>query len=347
MQRKPFYQVDRSAWLFNPVQPGPEEEVRQWCLHELLRCYGVDIRRIKTECEVKVGRRYHRADIVIHDADNNPYCVIECKALKERKHEDAMEQAISYAMAGKGQPRFVMYTNGNEWRVKRRAENGWISVLDLPDFGDESPDKTFIDVSDSFTHLYPVLYWLDQSVPSKFASKYFGALQILINSNNLVFGGTNQDLLFIADNICRALSHVREQNSYAAEKIRTAYEYIRRITVERGGEMPEFLPGDPRQIANEARYSISKLIKKMDGEQGMDLQVMRVSMTLLSYFSNMNGPFTYSNIESDIQHNLRAYLELGLAKNFNLTLPKISDTDGVGTLRAISETAWNTHLKSR
>jgi hypothetical protein len=118
MNRRPFYKVEKSAWLFTPSNPGPEEEVRQWCLHELLRCYGAEIGKIVTEWPVKIGRSPHRADIVILNAHNAPYCVIECKELKHKKHEAAMKQAVSYAKAGNGKAQFAICVfRGNQSSV--------------------------------------------------------------------------------------------------------------------------------------------------------------------------------------------------------------------------------------
>lgn len=344
MQRKSFYQVDRSAWLFNPAQPGPEEEVRQWCLHELLRAYGVDIRRIKTECKVKVGRKYHRADIVIHDAENNPYCVIECKALGDKKLGAAMDQAISYAQAGKWKPQFALSTNGESWLIKRKLGDTWLSVLDLPDLRSSKADKEFVKVSDSFLELYPVTYWLDKVVPAKYAAAYFGAIQHTMNSHNMVFGGTDPDLVFIADIVCRALSKVRKQKEYATDKMRAVYECVRRFATAHGDDMPPFQSADPRQIAGEVEYAISKQIEGLKDTGGMDLQILRLTKAFLSYFSGMHGPFIYKDVDADIQHNLRSYLEMGLAINFNSTLPPIADAEEVRTVHTISGSAWNTHL---
>lgn len=56
--RMSLYEVSIRAWLFrqstdrNPqpdLESMPEEHVRQWCLHELIRAYGISICRLNVE----------------------------------------------------------------------------------------------------------------------------------------------------------------------------------------------------------------------------------------------------------------------------------------------------------
>lgn len=142
--REIFYTVDQKAWLFtvqaeDAERGKPEENVRQWCIYELLRSYGVLINNVKIECPVRVGTRTHRADIVVMREDR-PYIVIECKSRRTRKHEEAMNQAISYATASDMNAEFAVYTNGDVWWVRRRVKDVWVPIPDLPTFRGGAPE---------------------------------------------------------------------------------------------------------------------------------------------------------------------------------------------------------------
>jgi hypothetical protein len=66
VEKKVFYKVSEDAWLFrdatvergsNDTKWTPHEEaVRQWCVQELIRVYGVRIDHVEVERPVKVAR---------------------------------------------------------------------------------------------------------------------------------------------------------------------------------------------------------------------------------------------------------------------------------------------------
>ena len=99
-----FYTIPESAWLFqsqisqrrteDKKWSNVEESVRQWCIHELIRSYGVRIDCIEIERLVKVARerRPHRIDVVVL-RDGSPYVVVECKSRRIKSLDAAKEQA--------------------------------------------------------------------------------------------------------------------------------------------------------------------------------------------------------------------------------------------------------------
>jgi len=94
-----YYEVPESAWMFRDASAArpstdakwspAEESVRQWCLYELIRTYGVRIDCLEVERQVKVARerKPHRADIVVL-RDGQPYVVIECKSRRIKTLDD-------------------------------------------------------------------------------------------------------------------------------------------------------------------------------------------------------------------------------------------------------------------
>jgi hypothetical protein len=141
-----FYTVPEDAWLFRTSVPSPdsdgqrspcEEAVRQWCLHELIRGYGVRVSCLEIERRVKVARerRPHRANIVVL-RDGRPYVVVECKAREVKGLDSAADQAQTYASLADMQCTYAVATNGHEWRVHRIVDGAWLPVADLPSFAD-------------------------------------------------------------------------------------------------------------------------------------------------------------------------------------------------------------------
>ena len=141
----PFYEIPEDAWLFRQAAQGrgetdrrwrtPEERIRQWCLHELIRAYGVSVCDLQIERPIRVARerRSHRADIVVLRA-GKPLVVVECKSARVKNLDAAMKQATNYADLSDVRATFAAGTNGTKWFVKRRIGDLWVEVADIPDF---------------------------------------------------------------------------------------------------------------------------------------------------------------------------------------------------------------------
>ena len=102
--RLSFYSPPRAAYLFASklsAQGGAnerEEPVRQWCAFELMRAYGIMIVDLSFEEEVRVGSKIYRIDILVR-RNGLPWIVVECKEPKHKKHDEGLDQAVSYAGA--------------------------------------------------------------------------------------------------------------------------------------------------------------------------------------------------------------------------------------------------------
>lgn len=341
MTRLPFYKVDKVAWLFTPANPGPEEEVRQWCLHELLRCYGVEIGNIVTEWPVKVGRSPHRADIVIFTAPDKPYCVIECKEPGHKKHEVAINQAISYARAGNGKAQFAIYTNGDEWLVRRRIGEDWLPVNDLPHFHQIKINGGFEELAVSCSQLLPLLYWLDRPVPAKFAAVYFEALHEVFVSTNIVPLGTDSNLDHVLEALLRILPEITNAEGYISEKMGVVYRTLKDYSDAHGAPMMPYKPGTPAEIAHDCIRVLTLYLENSKDRQSMDLAALRLLENLLRYYCGVSHKLKYRDIEVDVQHSLREYLDLGLKLNLNSSLPDRADINGMKSLRSRAEPVWN------
>ena len=94
-----------------------ETPTRQVLIDPMLRVLGWDVEdpnSVQLEYEVGVGKKKYRLDYVLMEGDK-PIAVIEAKAFGNSLDEDAMIQAINYAVRAKSP--YIVLTNGNHWRM--------------------------------------------------------------------------------------------------------------------------------------------------------------------------------------------------------------------------------------
>ncbi len=180
-----FYEISPSRYLFNRKET-PEEKVRQWVLFELLTGYGVHVNNLEIEHPVKIGTRTHRIDVLIIK-EHKPFIVIECKrkdsTISEMKN--ALNQAISYADSNTIKAEFVVCTNGDIWWSKRKVDNNWESIPDIPVYPDKFAAIDLYSFLYNENRLFPLLHWTFRSIPAEEVLAYFDCLHwIFISSIN-------------------------------------------------------------------------------------------------------------------------------------------------------------------
>jgi len=356
MARGAWYAVTEDAWLFRDVLRSSaedesskwtphEEAVRQWCLHELLRCYGVSVASISIEYPVKVGRGTHRADIVIR-VESKPYIVVECKKRDWRKHDEAISQAISYASADGVNATYAVYTNGDTWWVRRRIGHSWVAAPDLPVFHDGQPGMDWREHLLALDRVGPVLHWLDETVPAKQAASYFGALQRFFHACNDITADADEHLLWAADHILRVLDDVTRHPNYTGGKFAKACEGLNRFWSARGVDS-HFSGGDLWESVHSAQAEMASLVERSNDPAGVDAELLRVILALLQYLHGMNSgrKVKYSDVDGKIQGQIRRFLEVALAIRFNASLPDPLDRISVGDVRDFCRSAWETYIK--
>jgi hypothetical protein len=241
----------------------------------------------------------------------------------------------------------TIYTNGDKWLVQRRIGDDWVPVNDLPDFNHLETSRSFEEIAYSCSQLLPVLYWLDQPVPAKFASIYFDALQRIFGSRNYAFTGTDEKLLGVLDNLLRVLPEIRNAEGYISQKIGVVYRSLKSYGDDHGAPMMPFLDGTPANVAHDCIRVLALHLPNSKGLQSMDLAAMRLIECFLRYFYGISHNLQYRDIEADIQQHLRSYLDMGLRLNLNSSLPEISDIDGIKSLRSLCEPLWNYRVKTQ
>lgn len=88
----------------------PEEWVRQQFARQMVDTYGYPEGRIGIEISLKVNRMPMRTDIVVFDAEGQPWMVAECKAPSTRLGHKVFEQAARYNYQLRAS--YIVLTNG-------------------------------------------------------------------------------------------------------------------------------------------------------------------------------------------------------------------------------------------
>ncbi len=112
----------------------PEEWVRQHFVNLLVKHYQYPSGLIKMEGGLTYNRLKKRSDIVVFDAEGNPFLLVECKAADVPLTQSVIEQASRYNLTLKCP--FVVVTNGMKtfcFQVDFE-ENSFIQCMDLPKF---------------------------------------------------------------------------------------------------------------------------------------------------------------------------------------------------------------------
>lgn len=285
MPPKPFYEINSQAFLFGKSDGFPEEKVRQWALFELLSNYSICINNIEIERPVKVGTRTHRADIVVL-RESAPYVVIECKKWDDKHKGRGMQQAISYADANTMKAQYAVYTNGDVWEVKRRMENDWVDIPDLPKRVDGDYSIKLDELISSINDFMPAFYWLNQTIPANSAYAYFSCLQSLFVSSTFPLNYLNKELLFGTDNLLRVICAKGDHPDYLHGKMVAACKCFSAFLDERGGygdgdgliEKDDFW-----RLTVIFKMKFERIVEDSRGLKGDDVLFVRFISTLLQY----------------------------------------------------------------
>lgn len=231
--------------------------------------------------------------------------------------------------------------------ISSKGKNSSSSPVDDVPKRDSNPVIDFAELNYSFKQLFPLLYWLDRVVPAKYAGTYLDRMQRVFNLSNGVLNGTDENLIIAVDNLLRVLSQIQISEGYCHGKMCAACNRLETYMKAHGEVLPPFMDGEIRDLAHEALGTISIYLGKNKKIGEMDFLVMRLMEALLSYFDSISRETLYKDVERDVQHSLRLYLEKGLRLNFNISLPGISDLDNAKTLQGLCEYKWKKSIEIR
>ena len=351
MPRRLYYSVPPSAWLHTRQRDqgfNTEESVRQWCAQELIRGYGICVTDLDFEAKSQVGSKTYRIDILVR-REGKPWIVVECKQLAHRAHQNAMEQAVSYADSPRIQAEFAVYTNGDVWLVKRRLGSHWVSSIDLPPLVANGGSSTAVEVH--LKHLEDLMAaarMLDEDIRGRTAVRFLETLQCLFNGSHGWCHACDGLLLDAADNLLRSIVGFRYPN-YPMGKLLHATEQVRGFVKTRAANClfpPQ--PSNPGTMQEELQWLESRLHDlqdNLDQSQTPDGYLIRLLHSLTSYARTISlraWRAHYPRIPTDIHTNLRAFLDMALKIHFHLALPDMNDPIGMADLRKLCEGPWRT-----
>lgn len=119
----------RRQWL----RLTPEEWVRQNFLQYLLQVKKYPASLTAIEKEIRLGELKKRFDILVYDAQHQPWLMVECKGMDVLLSDVVLQQVLRYNIAIPVP--YLVITNGS-FCVAYIRKNNQLQLLDvLPDFG--------------------------------------------------------------------------------------------------------------------------------------------------------------------------------------------------------------------
>ena len=347
-----FYKVPRTINFFGLISKDdpvvkPEELVRQWVVSELQSTYGIPITEITVEHQVKVGSKTYRIDVLVKRA-GHPYIAIECKHRKYRQHQKALDQAISYASAQNTQAKFVVYTNGDEWMVRRLLNKEWVPIGDIPRFSQIAANMFLQPFFATVEQAKPLLYWIDQPFDYSCTRKYFHVLQEFMTGGYIVQFERISQLEHVVDWVCRVLSHnaINIDEPYAKDKLGGAFCQLAEYGLSRGidghglGRNIEFL--SMHDLIVLPRFFMQELVENSQGISYPELILIRL-ITALYQFAHKDLE-KKTEIRKEMNHVLvevRNLLEYHFIRTFGIKLDDSLVTDDIFEIHTFCENEWN------
>lgn len=357
--RKPFYQIDESMYLLptrtpkplgpdGPVRPmvtaTPEEAIRQWCVFELMRAYGVMFADLEFEHPVRVGSTKYRIDILIW-RNGSPWTVVECKKAEHTKHQDGVDQAISYAGAEEIRAEYAVYTNGTKWLVNRQIHERWVPVPDLPQRVDRHVGIPLDEVMHGLEDIGPLLYKLDEPIEKSEAQAFLETMQRFFNGHSILTQDVDRDLRFAADNLLRVLAKPGEHANYRSGKLLTALSHLEQYRTAAKLDGAIFVPHQMESVESEIRSLHGELYGIIEGTRGLvepNALVLRIVSALTEYGMSQSQRTPYPKISHVLHHAVRSFLEYMILRYLNFELPDVADTGTWSDLKSYFASEWET-----
>ncbi len=118
----------RKAW----VKLTPEEWVRQHFLQVLVSVMRYPAALIAVEREIRLGEMKKRFDILVFNRRQEPWMLVECKAMEVALSTDVIEQVLRYSIPVPAP--YLIITNGAYCYGWERGAGGLLEMSGLPEF---------------------------------------------------------------------------------------------------------------------------------------------------------------------------------------------------------------------
>ncbi len=126
-------------FIFDPlrkkwIQLLPEEWVRQNFIQYLLLQMRYPAALIAVEKEIQLGELKKRFDLLVYDANHQPWMMIECKSMDIQLEESVLQQVLLYNMSIPVP--YLLITNGAYCRGWKRTGGVLKELEGLPPHGE-------------------------------------------------------------------------------------------------------------------------------------------------------------------------------------------------------------------
>jgi hypothetical protein len=254
---------------------------------------------------------------------------VECKKRGHAKHDAAMEQAISYAASERVKAEYVLYTNGEDWQVKRNIAGCWVDVLDIP-HADHVVGSLFTDHLWRLKLMLPVLAPLPEaSLKGRAAVLWLQRLQEMFNGMSFWCRSVDPRLLDSADNLLRYLADPSEGINYRLGKLAHACHQLRELVKDRAKDkvLLQDLSGfNEKELMRWMHLQAHDLVEVMDVSHVMEARLLRVIVNLAQYGEAFPRKTShYQALPTALGVHIWEYLDGVLRAHFGLTLPSRQD----------------------
>ena len=112
------------------VRLTPEEWVRQNMIQYLVQVAQYPSVLVGVEKEIRLGDLRKRFDILVYDADHQPWLMVECKSMEVALNDEVLQQALRYNLAVP--VAYLVITNGVYTFVYKKEAGGLQLLEQLP-----------------------------------------------------------------------------------------------------------------------------------------------------------------------------------------------------------------------
>ena len=321
--------------------------MRQWCAFELMRAYGIMIVDLSFEEEVRVGSKIYRIDILVR-RNGLPWIVVECKEPKHKKHDEGLDQAVSYAGAVTVSAEYAIYTNGTAWQVKRKIDDAWQAVPDIPVSGPARALGSIDALWRTVELVSPLLHKLDQPLAGNDARIFLETLQRFFHGSNLITAEVDHDLRSAADNLLRVLSTGPDDRHYPRSKSSVVAMCAERFRAKTGIGFPLAEIHESESVflfMSALAASMHPLMEAGREIGGVNEAVVRLILSLLEY-GRTQAHEPYPLFPAHLHASLRKFLTKAMALSLNLELPEALEEAFTSDLKHYTRSAWEDLIRN-
>ncbi|HEY7865109.1 MAG TPA: hypothetical protein VIC51_03825 [Psychromonas sp.] len=254
-----------------------------------------------------------------------------------------MEQAISYASADSIQAEFCVFTDGNIWQVKRKTAAGWVNYPNIPMLKNNNKTEfEFSTLLHDLDEIKTVVHWLYQPISGEDTVKFIQAIQKIFYARSIITTGTNHTLLDTIDHVCRGINIKPEIDGYHHGKLNIASKktqiYLKNLGIKNyydddfENNLHELLM-IPNMQFNELTDQLTDFDSEMDHAAIHFLSALYSEARNIVAHKSTNGLL----LSSELTDQLYNYINLGLQRNLQTSLPAKSDNMSVNDIEKVAK----------